>query len=419
MAHLFLRMLIRYLIVEKAIGKIVEFVANNVGAFYDGIYKLLGKIANRLPTLIRTITKALPKVIKDISNAIVKNAPELIKGATECVLAIVESLPDILDALVEAAPTILTTVIDSLLANFPTLLDGLIKVAGKIVEKIPEIISSIIEEIPNIVEKLFGEDGFLSSDNLEKVVQGAIDIVEYLVTETPRIIAALIAKIPDIINAILNNFLGIKVDLKELFGEAAEIVGRVLGGIGDAAKEVFGIIVQAFSDPEGALERALDGMKNLFVNAFQAIQDIIQGAIDLYDDWVNRQRSEALGEKIEKRWQEEIEAGNVLVTPDGKRFFKYQKDEYDAYMADYYQGSKDFFGNRGTGQKNRTTYTATYDQYGRAVESNQPQEVNVKLGGNATVTVEGNSVNGETFKAINKATVKQVQEDNRWLSFGE
>lgn len=407
--------------IEGLITKVVDFVANNIGKFYDGIYKLLGKIANRLPTLIRTITSALPKVIKDISDAIVKNAPELIRGATETVVAIAQSLPTIMMALVEAAPDIIMTVIDALIANSSILIDGLVDVVFEICENIPTIIQGFIDKLPEIIDKIFGEDGFLSQQNIGKLVDGAIAIVTTLVENIPTIISGLLSAIPGIVGSILGAFGGnvndpssLAYKMKNLFTNVCTAAGETFKELGHFASEAFDTILLAFSDPQGALEKAFNDIVRNFQYSWKTIKEEIKGGIELYDLWLEsikadkeRERTQAILKKLEEdsgiKW---VREGNTYYMVDTN------SEEYQEQKA---QKSKDFWGNRGTQQKRADVRNAgvidiTTNSFS---QPNEPQKVDLNVSGNATFTVEGVS-DEETFKQVNKAVLKKVQNDSRF-----
>ena len=79
----------------------------------------------------------------------------------------------------------------------------------------------MIDAIPQIISDIFDtENGFLSANNIGKLVEGAVKVVEALVVNTPKIIASLIAEIPNIIVNIIKAFGSILSDFFDLGSEA-------------------------------------------------------------------------------------------------------------------------------------------------------------------------------------------------------
>ena len=363
--------------IGNALEQIVDFIADNAGPFVDGVGKLIGKIANKLPQLIRTITRALPRAIRDIADAIVKNAPELIKGATDSVGEIVKALPDIIKALVDAAPDIITAVIGGILTNAPTLIQGCIDVVGKIVENIPEIIQELIDEIPNIIDTLFGPEGFLSVSNILRLVLAAAEVVKKLVLAIPTIIKSLLDAIPGIITSIIDAFgpnfddpKSIGYKLKDIFKKAVDVVGGVLGTLGDIAGEIFNLIVLAFTDPAGALDRALQDIVDAVATVFDSIKTIVTGAWELWQNYYESIGNEAKAELMQEYLDE-------YGRKNGKKLVREGNTEYWAdYDYDYadelrekrkkaqdYLGSEPGFVNAEDLELMLMTGQITYDEY--------------------------------------------------------
>lgn len=417
--------------IQGVIFQIVDFIADNAGAIFEGWLTLVGKVLERLPTIIRKITSALPKVIRDVANAIVKNAPILIKGATETVVAIAQALPTILMALVEAAPTIIITVIDALVENMPILIEGLIGVVGKIVENLPEIVTGIVKAIPTIIDQLFDkENGFLSYENIRKWIDGFIELVAKIVDSMDEIISYLLTDgIPSVIASILNAF-GLDVNdpdslagkLFKVFKDAMEFVAPAFDFLGEAAKEVFGIIVQAFSDPKGALKRALEDMVTLIRNAITDVIEAIHVYAEAYNQYFEEEQSEARLNQL----NEVMKRMGYIILDDGT-VIRPGTAEYEEYMANHKgtsggtyfgEGEAPVTSSGGGIAKRGTPYSITAgvinrDYWGHVIEPKEPQEVNINLDGDATITVEGAN-DEETFKKVNAAMMKRVQNDSRF-----
>ena len=363
--------------IETILGQIVDFIADNAGAFVDGIGKLIGKIVTRLPMLIRTISRKIPDLIRDVSKAIVDNAPILIKGTTDSITEIVKALPEILKALCDEAPKIITTIIKSILENAPTLIKGCIDVIEKIVENMPEIIQELIDEIPNIIDTLFGPEGFLSVSNILKLVLAAASVVQKLVLAIPTIIKSLLDAIPGIITSIIDAFgpnfddpKSIGYKLKDIFKKAVDVVGGVLGTLGDIAGEIFNLIVLAFTDPAGALDRALQDIVDSVYKVFESIKTIVTGAWELWQNYY-----ESIGREEEaKKMQEYLDAYG---RKNGKKLVREGNTEYWAdYDYDYadelkekrkkaqdYLGSDPGFVNAEDLELMLMTDQITYDEY--------------------------------------------------------
>ena len=205
-----------------------------------------------------------------------------------------------------------------------------------------------------------------------------------------------------------------------------DVVEPVFDELGHFAQTAFDTLVMAFSDPQGALEKALNDIQSNFKYSMEQIGNLIQGVTDLYDAWIGRIKAEERTKNQEEAWAErEAQGWHKIAQYDengnmtGYVTMHESSAAWKAYEAEKAQAGYDKFGYRGTKQKNRTTGTITYDQYGRIIEDNQKQEVDINLSGNATVTVEGEGVDGKTFKQINKAVVKQATRDSRVLSFAD
>lgn len=400
--------------IEGLITKVVDFVANNVGKFYDGVYKLLGKIANRLPTLIRTITAALPKVIKDISDAIVQNAPQMITAATDIVLALVENLPDIIQALVDEAPNILMAIVKGLNENIPRLVEGLIGTVGQLVAKLPEIIQGIIDWIPDAIDSIFGENGFLSSENLQKIFDQIIILVSDIVDKLPELIKYLLTEgIPNIISSVITAF-GFNIDDPDGIGyKLYHGIEAVLTECYNVASEIFSWFGDLMDDPASAIKKAFDGIVSYGLEALKSLWDIVGGIGDLVEAWDAEQAAKVQTARAKAAWAvQESQGWRKIETENGYITVHEDSETYQEYIAGQRQKSEDFFGKRGTGQK-RNDVRNPYVIGDNITASNEPQEVDFKVSGNATFTVEGAN-DKETFKAVNKAIVKNVQNDARF-----
>lgn len=400
--------------IEGLITKVVDFVANNVGKFYDGVYKLLGKIANRLPTLIRTITAALPKVIKDISDAIVQNAPQMITAATDIVLALVENLPDIIQALVDEAPNILMAIVKGLNENIPRLVEGLIGTVGQLVAKLPEIIQGIIDWIPDAIDSIFGENGFLSSENLQKIFDQIIILVSDIVDKLPELIKYLLTEgIPNIISSVITAF-GFNIDDPDGIGyKLYHGIEAVLTECYNVASEIFSWFGDLMDDPASAIKKAFDGIVSYGLEALKSLWDIVGGIGDLVEAWDQEQALKVQNARAKAAWAvQEKQGWKKIETGDGTLIVHEDSETYQNYIAEQRKKSEDFFGVRGTGQK-RNDVRNPYVIGDNITASNEPQEVDFKVSGNATFTVEGAN-DKETFKAVNKAIVKNVQNDARF-----
>ena len=435
--------------IEGVINTIIDFVVDNSEPFFEGIGELLVKIVNRLPSLIQTLVRALPKVIKNLANAIVKNAPLLIKGATDVIAEIVKSMPTILKALVEDAPNIILTIVQSLKDNLPTLITGLIETVGMIVTSLPEIIKGIVDAIPTMINTLFDkENGFLSHSNVRKFIDGGIDVVEKIVDAIPEIIDYLITEgIPNVISSILGVF-GVDVNdpnsfagkLFNRFKEVMNVVAPAFNALGEVAKEVFGIIVQAFSDPEGALKRAVEDIGTLFEKAVEKALNAIQTYKEAYIGWIEVQAGKARIEKNKEALDaayDELRRQGYLIVENEEGIREALKPGTKGY-EDYLKNHKGSSGGRYFGEgpepgdelpssssewRRGTTKPLTEpgiiytDWWGRAIEDKEPQKVEVEFGGEATVKVE-NANDEQTFKKVNKYVTDKAKNDLRVLDYG-
>ena len=443
--------------IESVITTVLDFIDENADSFFEGVGELLGKIAERLPKLITTLVRALPKVIRQLSKAIVDNAPILIKGATDCVIAIVRDLPEILKALLEEAPNILISIVTSLVENIPVLVRELIGFVGKLIEDIPEIVAGIINYIPKFIGLLFDtKNGFLSEDNIREFVNGGISLVAKLVLKIPEMIEQLLTEgIPDIIGKILGAF-GIDVNdpdslagkLYGLFKSAMETAGEAFGFLSTAAQEVFDLIVLVFQDPAGALKRALDDMVTLVRNAASELIKAINTYYEAWLGWIEvikgQEYNKLVRERIAKQAESLRKQGYVvlqdekgyiseILTPGTKAYDNYMANHPHSSGGKYFgegpeptdttgqakiNGSNSIFGTRGdlSSLKNLEPGVIAVDWWGRPIEEKKPEEVNVNLNGNATVTVEG-AGDEKTFKQVNNAVMKKVKQDARFVDF--
>lgn len=436
--------------IEGVLDTIINFVTDNTDSFLEGAGQLIEKIVLRLPELIKKITKAIPKNIRSISKAIVDNAPILIKGATDCIVEIVKAMPDILMALVEEAPNILMTLVKSLTDNIPTLVTGLAETISVLITHIPEIIKGIIDYIPDMIDMLFDrENGFLSQDNVGKFITGFGKLVVKLVLAIPQIISYLLTDgIPSIIKSILNAFgidmndpnsLGYKLYHK--FKDFMDGVAPVFGILGIAAEEAFSIIVQAFSDPKGALKRVLEDMVTLVRKAVEETLNAFETYQNAYIKWIENQQNQAITEENKKRLDNAFklleEQGYVIVEDEEgiRRALKPGAKDYEDYMKNHKGTSGGTYFGEGEAPKETTgSSTSTWrrgsttrpttepgvinvDWWGRTIEDKEPQKVEVEFGGEATVKVEGAN-DEQTFKKVNKYVTDKAKTDLRVLDYG-
>ena len=383
--------------ITQAIPKIAEVASKIITTFGKAIIENLPKITKSavgiVKTLISTITENLPMIfdmgidiIMALIDGLIDSLPDVIDGLIYLVVRVVERLPEIILKLVEALPRVIEMLIEGLITNLPILIQGAINLVLELVNHLPEIMMGLIEALPRIIEMVI--TGLI--ENLPLLVQGAIQLVIGLVTHLPEIISGLIAAIPSIISSIVSAFGPLGGLLGDVFGGALDICGGILGELGNIAQGVFNWIGTLMDDPAKAIEDAFDGIKDYASNVFSSLKTIAQGIFDLIDEAERRKQSEEVGKRVAEEKQKLVESGDMFIAPDGRVFYKWNKDEYDAYMAANY------------GQTSEASYSK--------------KEEKVEVGG--TIRVEGVDPNGnnvETYDYIIDHTTGMMRRQARMV----
>lgn len=215
----------------------VSRLCQSLAGYLPGIIKkLLPALLSAILALLNEITTILPALIEIILDFL----PTLIDGVFQLINGLVAALPALIQMICDALPTLIVQIVQSLVANLPALIQGLIQLMLALVTNLPIIIQSLIDALPTVIQLII--QALVS--NLPMLINGCIQLVLGLVQAIPTIIVSLIEAIPTIITTIIQGFAPLGENLT------------------------------------GLAMTVMDGVKNVFVNAWNGIKDIITAVME-------------------------------------------------------------------------------------------------------------------------------------------
>lgn len=328
--------------IGDAVGNAAEKISDKILDYLPKLVEIGGKIVSGLGS---AIVKAAPKLAKTattvlttLTTNLIKSAPSVLKSGSEVIKNFItglkSALPDLLTAIKESLPDILNTIVDlgvflaenasdiivpiveaipSLITEFVTtmtskentqkIIDGAVTLVSSLVDSIPQVLTAITDAIPVILDSIFGEDGFLSADNITKLVSGAIEVVGQILLHLPEIIGGLIKAAASIIGSIgsalfkaapklwevfKNIFSKAWEKVKEIFAKVGEWFGNIFSGAWDSVKLAWGKVKEFFQGIWDGITGIFSGIGEWFTRVFKKAVSGIKTAWNGIKEWFKK-----------------------------------------------------------------------------------------------------------------------------------
>lgn len=233
--------------VAKLIEKLAPIIAEKVPAL---ISEILPGLMSAATDIVNAIVKVLPTILTAIAMAIVDDAPILIQGLIDLVMALVTAMPDIIKGLIDVLPEIIQSIISALVDSIPVI--------------IPMLVSAVLDTILAIVDNIDAlVDGFIAL--MVAVTQGIIDALPVLIEKLPEILVkigeALIRNVPLLIAALVQCVVKIAAAIWDLLKPAMQRLGEwfsdLLANVGEWLSELPGKIAYWIGYAIGAAAKFL------------------------------------------------------------------------------------------------------------------------------------------------------------------
>lgn len=251
----------------ERISTIVTDLASSLASALPTVLKVGGEIIGKL---IMGINKMLPSLapaavslISELARFIIANLPTIINTAVEIILALVNGLAQEMPTLIPAAIQMIITIVEGLLSHIGDIIAAALALIDGIIEGLTseEGLNSIIEAVPTLILALV--NGILG--NLDKIIASGVNIIVNLVVGLVNAIPKLVAALPQIFNAIVSAFK--QFDWKSL---GQNILNNVSEGVKSKASAIWEAVT-------GAVQKAVDWLKNLANNALNWGRDMLEG----------------------------------------------------------------------------------------------------------------------------------------------
>ena len=221
---------------EKAdLGKLVD-------EFIDSAFTLFDNVLPRVQTIIERMAdgaaKIVPKLLDRIPDILKSFLPGLVDTAVDALTQLIDTIADNLPQLVETL--------------VPPLINGAIKLVTALVANLPKIITGLVKAMPTVLTSLL--DGILGA-------------------------------FPDFVDGLVGAFTAIWEPIGELFEEAGEFWGGIIGGVADFVTEKWGFVFDYFGEKMDAVKELWDTAAGFFQERFEAAKEMVTVAWDGITDF--------------------------------------------------------------------------------------------------------------------------------------
>ena len=229
-------------------------VTDGLAMLVNGADGAEDKIAQGIENVADNITQALPKIIDVITRLIPKLTPVIVSVITKVADVLMENMPMILEAGVNI----------------------LLQLILGITQMIPELIPCIIECILTITQALL--------DNIDLIINGGIQLILGIIKGIMQSLPLLIQKAPQIIISVVT---GLMSALPQILGFGMQLVWTMLEGITSTIGAIPETILGVFNSIWEGLKSIVNGIKDMFKTAFEAIANIVKAPINWIIDAIN------------------------------------------------------------------------------------------------------------------------------------
>lgn len=255
-----------------------------VTALVTVLPQLITAIVGAIPEIINAVVSAIPLIITAIASAL----PQIIEGAIQLFLGIVLGLAAALPSIIEAVVNLVPTLIEALIGMIPVLIEGAVQLLMGLIQAIPVIIpaliTGVIGAVISIVEALIQSIPLL----IDAAIQLFISLVEAIPIILPELLMAIIGMIPQIVSAVIGLIPQLLSAAIRLFMALVTAVPSILPKLGSALGQVWPKIWNSLKDIPGRMlefgrniiQGLIDGVKNMFNNAVQAVKDVGGAMLD-------------------------------------------------------------------------------------------------------------------------------------------
>lgn len=259
----------------SVITTLVEGIITALPQIAEAAAQIVGGLAAGIAEALPTLIPAAVEAVTQLVQSLVENVPLLIDVALQLVTGLAEGIIEAIPVLLEAIPTLIESLVTTILDAIPEIIETGVTLLTALVENLPEIITMICEVLPEIIESVIST----LLDHIPEIIDAGVELLTALITNLPLIITTIVKAAPQIITSIINALVS---NIPKIVETGVKLLTSLITNLPQIIAELVRAMPQIISGMVGALGDGVSSFVSVGANLLRGLWD---GIVSV-KDWI-------------------------------------------------------------------------------------------------------------------------------------